>query len=156
MPAGTSPPAPLGHQRFPIGQAVYVLRSDGSETIGFVEHYSVTTGLYDIMLERPDSNVRKKATEENIRVAPPAAAAKAGALPQKFAIGLQVLVKRSSGDESVAYVKEYNPIKGVYKLELDCVGSGQMKHAKGDTIRAAQGNAPMQGGAAQDDIMALI
>ena len=45
-------------------------------------------------------------------------------MAQKYANGTGVFVKRSSGEESLAFVKEFNEEKLVYTLELDKAGSG--------------------------------
>ena len=57
--------------------------------------------------------------------------------PQAFAIGEKVYVPRSNGTESVAYISDYEPTRGVYTVELDAIGSGVCKFATGDFLREA-------------------
>ena len=54
-----------------------------------------------------------------------------------FAIGSRVFVKRSSGEEALAFVTEYDAGKKVYTLELESVGSGKIKRSLENAIRAA-------------------
>ena len=62
-----------------------------------------------------------------------AAAAAAPAYP----IGSRVYLKRSSGEENLAFVKEYDAGKKIYTLELDSAGSGKMKQCRENAMRAA-------------------
>ena len=123
-------------QRFANGAAVYVRRSSGEETLGFIERYTAASGVYEITLERPGSSLRKKATDD-IRLAPPAAVAAIGVAPLGFAEGTRVFVQRSNGSESLGFVVLCDAAKGYYKLELDELGSGTFKYATPAMIRPA-------------------
>ena len=54
-----------------------------------------------------------------------------------FAIGSRVYVKRSSGEEAIAFVTEYDAGMKAYTLELESVGSGKIKRCLENAIRAA-------------------
>ena len=54
-----------------------------------------------------------------------------------YAIGSRVYVKRSSGEEAIAFVKEYDAGRKIYMLELESVGSGKIKPCLENVIRAA-------------------
>ena len=58
-----------------------------------------------------------------------------GATSQRFAIGSSVFVKRSSGADTIAYVKKYNATTKVYTVELDQIGSGYQKDASENYLR---------------------
>ena len=63
-----------------------------------------------------------------------------------YANGTGVFVKRSSGEESLAFVKEFNEEKLVYTLELDKAGSGKIKQCREkDIVRTLDA----EGGAAE-------
>ncbi|KOO23641.1 hypothetical protein Ctob_006748, partial [Chrysochromulina tobinii] len=44
----------------------------------------------------------------------------------RYSIGSNVYVKRSNGEESIAFVKEYDAAKNIYTVELDQAGSGKL------------------------------
>jgi hypothetical protein len=71
--------------------------------------------------------------------AAPAAAAAARSKPavtgQRFAIGCDVYVKRSNGEESIAFVKEYDAAKKAYMVELEPAGSGIIKQCREEIMR---------------------
>ena len=54
-----------------------------------------------------------------------------------YAIGSRVFVKRSSGEEAIAFVTEYDAGMKAYTLELESVGSGKTKRSLENAIRAA-------------------
>jgi hypothetical protein len=54
-----------------------------------------------------------------------------------YAIGSRVFVKRSSGEEAIAFVTEYDAGMKAYTLELESVGSGKIKRCLENAIRAA-------------------
>jgi 2-oxoglutarate dehydrogenase E2 component (dihydrolipoamide succinyltransferase) len=54
-----------------------------------------------------------------------------------YAIGSRVFVKRSSGEEAIAFVTEYDAGMKAYTLELESVGSGKIKRSLENAIRAA-------------------
>ena len=54
---------------------------------------------------------------------------------QRFALGCDVYVKRSNGEESIAFVMEYDAAKKAYLVELESAGSGQIKQCREDIMR---------------------
>ena len=56
---------------------------------------------------------------------------------QRYSTGSGVYVKRSSGEESLAFVKAYDAAKQIYTVELEMVGSGKTKQSREDGMRAA-------------------
>jgi hypothetical protein len=54
---------------------------------------------------------------------------------QRFALGCDVYVKRSNGEECIAFVKEYDAAKMVYTVELEQAGSGKTKQCREDIMR---------------------
>jgi hypothetical protein len=58
------------------------------------------------------------------------------ALGRRHAIGSSVYLKRSNGEETVAYVKEYNVEKALYTVELEKLGSGKTKTCRDKDLRA--------------------
>ena len=69
---------------------------------------------------------------------PIATAAPNPTLGQRHAIGSSVYVKRSSGEETLAYVKEYDAEKSLYTVELEKVGSGKAKTYRDKDMRASK------------------
>jgi hypothetical protein len=69
---------------------------------------------------------------------PIATAAPNPTLGQRHAIGSSVYVKRSSGEETLVYVKEYDAEKALYTVELDKVGSGKAKTYRDKDLRASK------------------
>ena len=112
-------PAKPGYK---IGARIMVTRSSGAETLGFVSGF--VKGLYEIALNTPDSDEHKMAREAEIRTAT------AG-----YDIGERVLVLRSDGSESPAYVAEFDAANGVYKLTLGSIDSTDIKMAREKDIR---------------------
>ena len=111
-------------QKFAKGSRVFVKRSSGDESFGYVKKYDAKEQQpYTVELE---SGKDEKFDEAEIEKKP----------AQKFANGSRVLVKRSSGDESFGYVKEYNEKTQVYTVKLDTgppeeldTGEGSMRDA---------------------------
>ena len=69
---------------------------------------------------------------------PIATAAPNPTLGQRHAIGSSVYVKRSSGEETLVYVKEYDAEKALYTVELEKVGSGKAKTYRDKDLRASK------------------
>ena len=111
-------------QKFAKGSRVFVKRSSGDESFGYVKKYDAKEQQpYTVELE---SGKDEKFDEAEIEKKP----------AQKFANGSRVLVKRSSGDESFGYVKEYNEKTQVYTVKLKTgppeeldTGEGSMRDA---------------------------
>jgi hypothetical protein len=57
---------------------------------------------------------------------------------QRHAVGSSVYVKRSNGEETLAYVKEYDVEKALYTVELEKVGSGKAKTYRDKDLRASK------------------
>ena len=66
---------------------------------------------------------------------PPAAGPSSTTEAAKFVIGQKVMVKRSDGGESVAYVIEEEPFNSMYKLALDEPNSAKQKLARAMDVR---------------------
>ena len=66
-----------------------------------------------------------------------AAAAPAPTLGQRHAVGSSVFVKRSNGEESLAYVMGYDAEKSLYTVEIERVGSGKTKTCRDKDLRAS-------------------
>ena len=58
------------------------------------------------------------------------------ALEPRYAIGSSVYVKRSNGEETVAFVKEYDAEKALYTVELERLGSRKAKTCSDKDLRA--------------------
>ena len=58
------------------------------------------------------------------------------ALEPRYAIGSSVYVKRSNGEETVAFVKEYDAEKALYTVELERLGSRKAKTCRDKDLRA--------------------
>ena len=127
-----------GVQRFQEGATVLCMRSTGAESPAMVLSYDPISETYEVELDAVGSGLRKRCKEDSLRKAQadlPGAAA-----PPDFAIGACVFVKRSSGDESMAFVQSY--ANGVYVLELESKGSGKKKNAPASMIRSSPSEAP--------------
>ena len=57
-------------------------------------------------------------------------------LELRYAIGSRVYVKRSNGEETVAFVQEYDAEKALYTVELERLGSGKAKTCRDKDLRA--------------------
>jgi hypothetical protein len=57
-------------------------------------------------------------------------------LELRYAIGSSVYVKRSNGEETVAFVKEYDAEKALYTVELGRLGSRKAKTCRDKDLRA--------------------
>ena len=126
-------------QRFPHDTAVYVQRSNGSESIGFVHNFDPASGVYEIELDQRGSKFYKRCSEDMLRkaaanVGGPAASTTAALT--KFPIGSRCFVARSNGAESLAFVREYDPATKLYKLELETERSNCFKNSYESTMRA--------------------
>jgi hypothetical protein len=53
----------------------------------------------------------------------------------RYALGSAVYVKRSNGEESIAFVTEYDAAKRLYTVELEQAGSGKFKQSREDGMR---------------------
>ena len=58
------------------------------------------------------------------------------ALEPRYAIGSSVYVKRSNGEETVAFVKKYDAEKALYTVELERLGSRKAKTCSDKDLRA--------------------
>jgi hypothetical protein len=96
----------------------------------------------NLVKQTPDGTTRRLTFTNERLAAPgpapvPPPAAPTGTTSQRFATGSRVFVKRSSGDESIAYVKKYVATTQVYTVELDKLGSGKQKEATESYLREA-------------------
>jgi hypothetical protein len=59
------------------------------------------------------------------------------ALEQRYPIFSSVFVKRSNGEETLAYVKEYDAVQQIYTVEINKLGSMKLERSKEEFLRAA-------------------
>jgi hypothetical protein len=59
------------------------------------------------------------------------------AVGRLYPISSGVIVKRSNGEEALAYVKGYNVEKALYRVEFERLGSGQVFMCRNKDMRAA-------------------
>jgi hypothetical protein len=59
------------------------------------------------------------------------------ALEQRYAIGSCVFLKRSNGEETLAYVNAYDEEEARYTVEIETLGSGQTEKCHDKDLRAA-------------------
>jgi len=56
---------------------------------------------------------------------------------KRYANGSCVLLKRSNGDETLAYVNAYDAEEALYTVEIETLGSGQTEKCHDRDLRAA-------------------
>ena len=59
------------------------------------------------------------------------------ALEKRYAIGSCVFLKRSNGEETLAYVNAYDAEEALYTVEIETLGSGQTEKCHDKDLRAA-------------------
>ena len=59
------------------------------------------------------------------------------ALEKRYAIGSRMFLKRSDGDETLAYVNAYDAEEALYTVEIETLGSGQTEKCHDKDLRAA-------------------
>ena len=104
------------------GARVGVVRSSGDVSVAFVSGF--VKGLYEVALGHPDSENAKMVREVDLRPA-----------TSGYPDGERVLVTRSSGLETTAYVVAFDSAKGLYKLALGSPESEEIKVAREKDIR---------------------
>eukprot|EP00900_Chrysochromulina_parva_P002448 jgi/Chrpa1/12203/Chrysochromulina_OHIO_Genome00014817-RA len=116
-------------QKYANGTGVFVKRSSGEESLAFVKEFNEEKLVYTLELDKAGSGKIKQCREKDIvrTLDAEGGAAEAPAEGSAFAVGARVYVKRSSGEENLAFIKEFDAEKKVYKLELDSAGSGKIK-----------------------------
>ena len=114
------------NQKWENGARVLVKRSNGQESVAYVVEYDTAKRLYIVALESLGSGKHKRVQERTLRAA---------LAPQKYAIGACVHVKRSSGEESLGWVREFDAAMGVYRVELEEENSGFFKNADEEQLR---------------------
>ncbi|KOO30598.1 hypothetical protein Ctob_007908, partial [Chrysochromulina tobinii] len=76
--------------------------------------------------------------QSSMALAPQSSAPLASEPPlQRYAIGSSVYVKRSDGEENLAYVKGYKVEKALYTVEHERLGSGKVFMCRDNDLRAA-------------------
>lgn len=117
----TAAPTPL----YAVGTEVLVKRSSGDESEGTIETYDARRKLFTVKL---DGGGSKRVTADQMRPQPLHGGSGAG-----YPIGSVVLVKRSSGDETMAtVVKVYDERRDLYLLSL---AGGGLKQATSKQLR---------------------
>jgi len=101
-----------------VGARVAVMRSGGTTSVAFVNAFDAEKGVYTVCLDSPTGTAKKNVPTDQMR---PATSA--------FAEGARVLVKRSSGEESEAFIEAFDPAIGLYRLALFSPDSGEVKLA---------------------------
>ena len=59
------------------------------------------------------------------------------ALEKRYAKDSRVFLKRSNGEETVAYVNEYDAEQALYTVEIEMLGSGKTEKCHDKDLRAA-------------------
>jgi hypothetical protein len=96
-------------QKFAKGSRVFVKRSNGDESFGYVKKYDAKVEQQPYTVQLESTGKDENFDEAEIEKKP----------AQKFADGSRVIVKRSSGDASFGHVKKYNEKTQVYTVELE-------------------------------------
>ena len=85
----------------------------------------------------PTLHVSTKAPEpKRASVLPDAMRLPKPALEQRHATGSSVHVKRSNGEETLAYVKEYDAVQQIYTVEINKLGSIKLEKCDEESLRA--------------------
>ena len=75
---------------------------------------------------------------------PSSAPSEAASSTPAFAVGSCVLVPRSGGGESIAFVRSFDAAQKIYTVELDSIGSGKVKQANESMLtHAAEPSPPL-------------
>ena len=88
-----------------------MIRSSGEVTVAFVTDF--VKGMYEVALDTPVSQSLKLVCEGEIKPA-----------DSGYDKGARVLVKRSSGAETVAYIEAFDSVKGMYDVRHAARGLG--------------------------------
>ena len=59
------------------------------------------------------------------------------AIEQRYPISSSVFVKRSNGEETLAYVKEFDAVQQIYTVEIKKLGSMKLEKCDEESLRAA-------------------
>ncbi|KOO27884.1 hypothetical protein Ctob_010718 [Chrysochromulina tobinii] len=111
---------------FGVGARVLVQRSSGDTSLAFVHEVRDADGAVTVCLGKPGAVEKKTVAAGELLPAEPG-----------HEDGAKVLVRRSNGDETVAFVESYDRAIGLYTLALYCVDSGEVKLACEADIRVA-------------------
>ena len=111
---------------FGVGARVLVQRSSGDTSLAFVHEVRAADGAVSVCLGKPGAVEKKTVAVGELLPAEPG-----------HEDGAKVLVRRSNGDEVVAFVESYDRAIGLYTLALFCVDSGEAKLACEADIRVA-------------------
>ena len=126
---------------YSVGASVLVPRSDGSESPGIVVEIEADNGIVTVEIGEPGSSLRKRVLMTSLKDGPASNAPvpTADGAGAKYPIGTSVYVLRSNGQETLATVKEYEPTKKIYTLDL---GDGNLKRANEVSMRMKEDEAP--------------
>ena len=126
---------------YSVGASVLVPRSDGSESPGIVVEIEADNGIVTVEIGEPGSSLRKRVLMTSLKDGPASNAPvpTADGAGAKYPIGTSVYVLRSNGQETPATVKEYEPTKKIYTLDL---GDGNLKRANEVSMRMKEDEAP--------------
>ena len=132
---------PADAMNYAVGDSVLVPRSDGSDSPGHVVEIEADKGIVTVEIGEPGSSLRKRVLMTSLKDGPASNAPvpTADGAGAKYPIGTSVYVLRSNGQETPATVKEYEPTKKIYTLDL---GDGQLKRANEISMRMKEDEAP--------------
>ena len=117
----------------PVGYRVMVRRNDKRLVPGVISDFDPVTSLYAVDLE---SNEFMRVPFAGMSDAPPESG---------FAIGARVLIKRSSGEESLAFVRSFDAKSAAYEVAIGSPDSETHKLARVVDLRIATESAYEQG-----------
>jgi hypothetical protein len=151
--AAEPPPAadaPL--QRYPISSSVFVTRRNG-EDLAYVKEYDAVKQVYTLELEQRGSMKVEECDETSLRepnmlegilltargilFSEREAPELQPALEPRYPFSSSVFVKRRNGEETLAYVKEYDTANKIYTVELEQRGSMKLKKCDEKDLREA-------------------
>jgi len=126
---------------YAVGDSVLVPRSDGSSSPAIVVEIEADKGIVTVEIGEPGSSLRKRVLMTSLKDGPASNAPvpTADGAGAKYPIGTSVYVLRSNGQETPATVKEYEPTKKIYTLDL---GDGHLKRANEISMRMKEDEAP--------------
>jgi len=146
-PAADAPP-----QRYPISSSVFVTRRNG-EDLAYVKEYDAVKQVYTLELEQRGSMKVEECDETSLRepnmlegilltargilFSAREAPELQPALEPRYPFSSSVFVKRRNGEETLAYVKEYDTANKIYTVELEQRGSMKLKKCDEKDLREA-------------------
>jgi hypothetical protein len=147
------PAADASPQRYPISSSVFVTRRNG-EDLAYVKEYDAVMQVYTLELEQRGSMKVEECDETSLRepnmlegilltargilFSAREAPELQPALEPRYPFSSSVFVKRRNGEETLAYVKEYDAANKIYTVELEQLGSMKLKKCDEKDLREAK------------------